>query len=101
MSTTQQTFLILGASLAGAKAAQELRNQGFEGEVLLIGAGVRSRSWLADEKVLAGMNVNVWDVNEQVQDLIRSRAEVDTAALADPDTPLDAVSSRAPARTKL
>lgn len=47
------------------------------------------------------MNVNVWDVNEQVQDLIRSRAEVDTAALADPDTPLDAVSSRAPARTKL
>lgn len=41
MSTTQQTFLILGASLAGAKAAQELRNQGFEGEVLLIGAGVR------------------------------------------------------------
>jgi 3-phenylpropionate/trans-cinnamate dioxygenase ferredoxin reductase subunit len=57
--------------------------------------------WIAEEKVLAGMNVNVWDVNEQVQDLIRSRAEVDTAALADPDTPLDAVSNRGTARTKL
>ncbi len=31
--------------------------------------------WIAEEKVLAWMNVNVWDMNEQVQDLIRSRAE--------------------------
>ena len=36
----------------------------------------------------AGMNVNVWDVNEHVQALIRSRQPVDLAALADPDTRL-------------
>jgi len=44
--------------------------------------------WLADGIVTAGMNVNVWDVNEDIQDLIRSAAEVDPARLADPDIPL-------------
>ncbi|MFI9271302.1 NAD(P)/FAD-dependent oxidoreductase [Kitasatospora sp. NPDC052896] len=44
--------------------------------------------WLADGRVLAGMNVNVWDVVEPIQDLIRSRRPVDPAALADPDVPL-------------
>ena len=39
----------------------------------------------------AGMNVNVWDVNEHVQALIRSRRPVDVAALTDPDTPLDSL----------
>ncbi len=52
--------------------------------------------WLSDGRVQAGMNVNVWDVNEHVQALIRSRAEVDAAALADPDTPLDSLAQRAP-----
>ncbi|MCL2770494.1 MAG: FAD-dependent oxidoreductase, partial [Solirubrobacterales bacterium] len=32
------TFVIVGASLAGAKAAEELRSQGFDGQVLLIGS---------------------------------------------------------------
>src|SRR4051794_16910449 len=32
------TFVIVGASLAGAKAAQELREQGFEGRIVLVGA---------------------------------------------------------------
>ena len=27
--------------------------------------------WTADGRVLAGMNVNVWDVNERIQDLVR------------------------------
>ena len=44
--------------------------------------------WLSDERVVAGMNVNVWDVNEDVQALIRSRSAIDAAALADPDTSL-------------
>jgi len=44
--------------------------------------------WLRNGCVLAGMNVNVWDVNEQVQELIRSRRPVDPRALADPGTPL-------------
>jgi 3-phenylpropionate/trans-cinnamate dioxygenase ferredoxin reductase component len=48
--------------------------------------------WLGDDgAVLAGMNINVWDVNEQVQALIRSRAAVDPARLADPDVPLESL----------
>jgi 3-phenylpropionate/trans-cinnamate dioxygenase ferredoxin reductase subunit len=44
--------------------------------------------WLRDGRVIAGMNVNVWDVNEHVQALIRSRRRVDVGALRDADTPL-------------
>jgi 3-phenylpropionate/trans-cinnamate dioxygenase ferredoxin reductase component len=44
--------------------------------------------WLRDGRVAAGMNVNVWDVNEHIQALIRSRREIDVAAVTDPDTPL-------------
>lgn len=39
--------------------------------------------------MLAGMNVNVWDVTEPIQRLIRSRTQVDTEALADPHVPLE------------
>jgi 3-phenylpropionate/trans-cinnamate dioxygenase ferredoxin reductase subunit len=34
------------------------------------------------------MNVNVWDVIEDVQRLIRDRVTVDDRRLADPDVPL-------------
>jgi 3-phenylpropionate/trans-cinnamate dioxygenase ferredoxin reductase component len=44
--------------------------------------------WLKDRCVIAGMNVNVWDVNEDVQALVRSRRPIDPAALSDNDTPL-------------
>ncbi len=44
--------------------------------------------WLADGTVVAGMNVNVWDVNDDIQALIRSEALADADALADPDVPL-------------
>jgi 3-phenylpropionate/trans-cinnamate dioxygenase ferredoxin reductase subunit len=44
--------------------------------------------WLKDGRVLAGMNVNVWDVTDDIQALIRSRAEVDRDRLKDPDSPL-------------
>ncbi|NJP42195.1 NAD(P)/FAD-dependent oxidoreductase [Actinacidiphila epipremni] len=44
--------------------------------------------WLREGRVLAGMNVNVWDVTEQIQHLIRSRREVDPEALSDPSVPL-------------
>ncbi|MDN3295691.1 FAD-dependent oxidoreductase [Streptomyces ficellus] len=50
--------------------------------------------WLKDRRVLAGMNVNVWDVTGPIQELIRSGAPVDTEALADPATPLTAVVPR-------
>ncbi len=35
--TDSRTFIIVGASLAGAKAAQTLRDEGFEGRVVLLG----------------------------------------------------------------
>jgi len=44
--------------------------------------------WLQEGRVVAGMNVNVWDVNDNIQALIRSQAPVDAARLADPDIPL-------------
>jgi 3-phenylpropionate/trans-cinnamate dioxygenase ferredoxin reductase subunit len=49
--------------------------------------------WLAGGRVKAGMNVNIWDVNKQIRQLVRSGAVVDKARLADPDTPLDTVSA--------
>ena len=52
--------------------------------------------WLKDERVAAGMNVNVWDVTDPIQALIRSRARVDPAVLADPDVPLEDLASGAP-----
>jgi 3-phenylpropionate/trans-cinnamate dioxygenase ferredoxin reductase component len=36
--TTDQTFVIVGASLAGAKAAEALRVEGFGGRLLLVGS---------------------------------------------------------------
>jgi 3-phenylpropionate/trans-cinnamate dioxygenase ferredoxin reductase subunit len=44
--------------------------------------------WLADGAVVAGMNINVWDVNDDIQALIRSGTAVDPARLTDPDIPL-------------
>jgi 3-phenylpropionate/trans-cinnamate dioxygenase ferredoxin reductase subunit len=44
--------------------------------------------WVKDGRVVAGMNVNVWDAGEEVQALIRSRRTVDLDALRDPQTPL-------------
>ena len=44
--------------------------------------------WLREGRIVAGMNANIWDVNDDVQALIRSRRRVDVAALTDPDTPL-------------
>ncbi|MEV7191271.1 FAD-dependent oxidoreductase [Streptomyces sp. NPDC093510] len=44
--------------------------------------------WLREGQVLAGMNVNVWDVTEPIQQLILRGARPDPDALADPSTPL-------------
>jgi 3-phenylpropionate/trans-cinnamate dioxygenase ferredoxin reductase subunit len=44
--------------------------------------------WLADRVVVAGMNVNIWDVNDDLQALIRAGTEVDVARLTNPDIPL-------------
>jgi NADPH-dependent 2,4-dienoyl-CoA reductase/sulfur reductase-like enzyme len=47
--------------------------------------------WVADGRVVAGMNVNVWDVNEAVQGIIRRGNRVDIAKLADESVPLDSL----------
>ncbi len=44
--------------------------------------------WLSGGRVLAGMNVNVWDVTDPIRELVRSGRPVDPAALADPARPL-------------
>ncbi|EWM19169.1 NAD(P)/FAD-dependent oxidoreductase [Kutzneria sp. 744] len=44
--------------------------------------------WLRERRVLAGMNVNIWDVTDTIQALIRARTPVDTTRLADPTVPL-------------
>src|SRR5215510_4426766 len=83
-SSSEQTFIIVGASLAGAKAAETLRAEGFTGRLILIGdetdrpyerpplskgyllgseerdkAYVHDASWYADNSVelLLGMTV--------------------------------------------
>jgi 3-phenylpropionate/trans-cinnamate dioxygenase ferredoxin reductase subunit len=47
--------------------------------------------WLAEGRVLAGMNVNVWDVADPIRALIASREPVDERRLTDPDVPLTAL----------
>jgi 3-phenylpropionate/trans-cinnamate dioxygenase ferredoxin reductase component len=50
--------------------------------------------WLdTDNRVLAGMQVNIWDALDDIKSLIRKKAAVDPDKLADPEVPLlDAVS---------
>ena len=47
--------------------------------------------WVKEGRVLAGMNANVWDVQDDIQNLVRAGyagKAVDLARLADPDVPL-------------
>ena len=62
--------------------------------------------WLGEGgEVLAGMNVNVWDVTEPIQALVRAPKPVDKNALRDPGTSLESLPAsdlhhgRAPAST--
>ena len=45
--------------------------------------------WLTEHRVVAGMNVNVWDVIDPIKRLISERVTVDDRRLADPDVPLE------------
>jgi 3-phenylpropionate/trans-cinnamate dioxygenase ferredoxin reductase subunit len=47
--------------------------------------------WLQERRLVAGMNVNVWDVNDDIQGLIRSARPLDPARLANPGIPLTEV----------
>jgi 3-phenylpropionate/trans-cinnamate dioxygenase ferredoxin reductase subunit len=52
------------------------------------GSGEFIAFWLADRRVQAGMNANVWDVTDDIRGLVTSRAQVDTEKLADPGVAL-------------
>ena len=56
--------------------------------------------WIHQGRVVAGMNVNVWDVADHIKALIRSRAEIDVRALADPDVPLGNLSGSSGERAR-
>ncbi|MCD2196048.1 FAD-dependent oxidoreductase [Actinomycetospora endophytica] len=47
--------------------------------------------WLREGRLVAGMNVNVWDVTEDIERLIRSGAVIDAERLADPEIPLSEI----------
>jgi 3-phenylpropionate/trans-cinnamate dioxygenase ferredoxin reductase subunit len=47
--------------------------------------------WLRERRVVAGMNVNVWNVNDEIQDLIRRGNVVDIDRLSDDSVPLDSL----------
>ncbi|MHB1009794.1 MAG: NAD(P)/FAD-dependent oxidoreductase [Propionibacteriaceae bacterium] len=63
---TDQTFVIVGASLAGAKAAETLRLEGFDGRVMLIGEEAErpyerpmlSKEYLRGEKPTAELYIH-------------------------------------------
>ncbi len=55
--------------------------------------------WIADDRVVAGMNVNVWDVTDPIQRLIRERVAVDDRQLADPVIPLEDLAPTTEGRT--
>jgi 3-phenylpropionate/trans-cinnamate dioxygenase ferredoxin reductase subunit len=44
--------------------------------------------WLQEQRVVAGMNINTWDVADDVERLVQSSRPVDMDDLADPDVPL-------------
>jgi 3-phenylpropionate/trans-cinnamate dioxygenase ferredoxin reductase component len=50
--------------------------------------GAFTAFWTAGGRVTAAMTVDVWDLTDDVQALIRSRRPVDPARLGDPDVPL-------------
>ncbi|MEU8398330.1 FAD-dependent oxidoreductase [Nonomuraea sp. NPDC048892] len=52
--------------------------------------------WLRGGRVLAGMNVNIWDVNDAIQNLVRAGGRVDAGALGDVKTPLGSLAGAAP-----
>jgi 3-phenylpropionate/trans-cinnamate dioxygenase ferredoxin reductase subunit len=47
--------------------------------------------WLRDDRVVAGMNINVWDVQDDIQRLIRTGDRLDPARLTDESVDLAAL----------
>jgi NADPH-dependent 2,4-dienoyl-CoA reductase/sulfur reductase-like enzyme len=67
---------------------------GYERVVIRGDAGKREfiAFWQSgDGRVVAGMNVNVWDVTDPIQALVRSRTPIDPDRLADPSVSLESL----------
>jgi 3-phenylpropionate/trans-cinnamate dioxygenase ferredoxin reductase component len=84
----------LGMEYSGYLRPRGYRQVVFRGDPTV--AHGRSPEFLAfwldgDDRVLAGMNANVWDVTDPIQRLIRSRRPVDPARLSNSDVSLDDV----------
>jgi 3-phenylpropionate/trans-cinnamate dioxygenase ferredoxin reductase subunit len=47
--------------------------------------------WLSEQRVQAGMNINIWDVADDIERLVESPHPAITDDLADPGIPLDSV----------
>jgi len=56
--------------------------------------------WLRDGRVTAGMNVNVWEVTEAIQSLVRGQVEVDVDQLTDPSFPLEDLGTERPTHAR-
>ncbi|MFD0851445.1 oxidoreductase C-terminal domain-containing protein, partial [Actinomadura adrarensis] len=75
----------MGMELSGVAAPGEYDDVVFRGDPA---SGEYMAFWTAGGRVVAGMNVNVWDVTAEVQALIRSGDQVDVSRLTDPKVPL-------------
>jgi 3-phenylpropionate/trans-cinnamate dioxygenase ferredoxin reductase subunit len=75
----------LGMEFAGYAEPGSYDRVLFRGEVE---SGEYLAFWLSNGRVVAGMNVNIWDVNADIQTLIRSGTRIDPDQLADPKVPL-------------
>ena len=75
----------LGMEYSGFVDAGKYDQIVFRGEVA---GGKYIAFWLGDGRVLAGMNVNVWDVTDAIADLVRSGEQIDVTRLRDPEVAL-------------
>jgi 3-phenylpropionate/trans-cinnamate dioxygenase ferredoxin reductase subunit len=75
----------LGMEFSGLVVPGEYNDIAYRGDV---GALEFIAFWLAEGRVVAGMNVNVWDVTPDVQALIRAGKPVDRDRLTDLGVPL-------------
>lgn len=88
--TTPSTHIIVGGGLAGAKAAEALREKGFEGRIVLFGAEDRlpyerpplSKDYLAGKKTLDEFTVQTADWYAEHQVELRLGTQVTSVDLA-------------------
>jgi 3-phenylpropionate/trans-cinnamate dioxygenase ferredoxin reductase component len=52
--------------------------------------------WLSEQRIQAGMNINIWEVADDIERLVQSPHPADTDDLADPGIPLANLFQRAP-----